>query len=100
MGLSDVHVLPSAASSRQVGDLLRDDFTVNPVSNVTVVALNYDRYNRLRPLCAALSRVADVTAVSSPSAFVNGDRIGPPTAPTGNRRRGVSHGSEQCRVVL
>ena len=69
-----------------MGDLLRDDFTVNPVSNVTVVIpeMPIDATRDLGAYAAALSRVADVTAVSSPSGtFVNGDRIGPPTAPTG-----------------
>ena len=85
-GFPDDRVLPSTASSRQVGDLLRDDFTVNPVSNVTVVIpeMPIDGTRDLSAYAAALSRVADVTAVSSPSGtFVNGDRIGPPTAPTG-----------------
>jgi putative drug exporter of the RND superfamily len=85
-GFPDDRVLPSTASSRQVGDLLRDDFTANPVSNVTVVipAMPIDATRDLSAYAAALSRVADVTAVSSPSGtFVNGDRIGPPTAPTG-----------------
>ena len=36
-GFPDDRVLPATASSRQVGDLLRDEFAVNPVSNVTVV---------------------------------------------------------------
>ena len=85
-GFPDDRVLPSTASSRQVGDLLRDDFTVNPVSNVTVVIpeMPVDATRDLSAYAAALSRVADVAAVSSPSGtFVNGDRIGPPTAPTG-----------------
>ena len=85
-GFPDDRVLPSTASSRQVGDLLRDDFTVNQVSNVTVVVpeMPVDATRDLSAYAAALSRVADVAAVSSPSGtFVNGDRIGPPTAPTG-----------------
>ena len=36
-GFPDDRVLPVTASSRQVGDLLRDEFAVNPASNVTVV---------------------------------------------------------------
>ena len=36
-GFPDDRVLPATASSRQVGDLLRDEFAVNPMSNVTVV---------------------------------------------------------------
>jgi RND superfamily putative drug exporter len=85
-GFVDDRVLPATASSRQVGDLLRDDFAVNPVSNVTVVIpeMPTDATRDLSSYAARLSRVADVAAVSSPSAtFVNGDRIGPPTAPSG-----------------
>ena len=68
-GFPDDRVLPSTASSRQVGDLLRDDFTVNPVSNVTVVIpeMPVDATRDLSAYAAALSRVADVAAVSSPS---------------------------------
>jgi putative drug exporter of the RND superfamily len=84
-GFPDDRVLPPTASSRQVGDLLRDDFAVNPVSDVTVVIpeVPADATRDLGAYAAQLSRVADVAAVSSPSGtFVNGDRIGPPTAPT------------------
>jgi putative drug exporter of the RND superfamily len=85
-GFPDDRVLPATASSRQVGDLLRDEFAVNPVSNVTVVIpeMSADSSRELGTYAAQLSRVADVAAVSSPSGtFVAGNLTGPPTAPTG-----------------
>jgi putative drug exporter of the RND superfamily len=85
-GFPDDRLLPATASSRQVGDLLRDEFAVNPVSNVTVVIpeMSADSSRELGTYAAQLSRVADVAAVSSPSGtFVAGNLTGPPTAPTG-----------------
>jgi RND superfamily putative drug exporter len=85
-GFPDDRLLPATASSRQVGDLLRDEFAVNPVSNVTVVIpeMSPDSSRELGTYAAQLSRVADVAAVSSPSGtFVAGNLTGPPTAPTG-----------------
>ena len=85
-GFPDDRVLPATASSRQVGDLLRDEFAVNPMSNVTVVIpeMSADSSRELGTYAAQLSRVADVSAVSSPSGtFVSGNLTGPPTAPTG-----------------
>ena len=84
-GFPDDRVLPSTASSRQVGDLLRDDFTVNPVSNVTVVIprcpLRNPRFERLcRGTFAGGRRHGGFVAVRH---VRQGDRIGPPTAPTG-----------------
>jgi putative drug exporter of the RND superfamily len=85
-GFPDDRVLPATASSRQVGDLLRAEFAVNPASNVTVVIpeMSADSRRELGTYAAQLSRVADVAAVSSPSGtFVAGNLTGPPTAPTG-----------------
>ena len=85
-GFPDDRVLPATASSRQVGDLLRDEFAMNPLSNVTVVIpeMSADSSRELGTYAAQLSRVADVAAVSSPSGtFVAGNPTGPPTAPTG-----------------
>jgi RND superfamily putative drug exporter len=85
-GFPDDRVLPATASSREVGDLLRDEFAVNPMSNVTVVIpeMSADSSRELGTYAAQLSRVADVSAVSSPSGtFVGGNLTGPPTAPTG-----------------
>jgi RND superfamily putative drug exporter len=85
-GFPDDRVLPVTASSRQVGDLLRTEFAVNPVSNVTVVMpdISADSNRELSAYAAQLSRVADVAAVSSPSGtFAEGRLTGPPTAPAG-----------------
>ena len=79
-------MLPSSASAHQVGDQLRRDFVNNSDAAVTVVvpdtngvnASDIDRY------AADLSRVPDVSAVSSPTGtFVDGNRVGPTTAPAG-----------------
>lgn len=85
-GFPDDRVLPDSASSHQVGDQLRRDFVNNSDAAVTVVvpdtngasASDIDRY------AADLSRVIDVSAVSAPTGtFVDGNRVGPPSAPTG-----------------
>jgi putative drug exporter of the RND superfamily len=84
-GFPDDRVLSPSLSSRQVGDDLRSLFAVNPTTNVTVVVpdasgvtgAEYDGY------AAALSRVPDVSSVSSPDhTFVNGALAGAPSAAT------------------
>ncbi|MGE0215872.1 MMPL family transporter [Mycolicibacterium sp.] len=68
-GYPDDRVLPTSASSRQVGDALREEFAVDSAAAVTVVVPDVtgvapgelDRY------AAELSRVADVSAVSPPA---------------------------------
>ena len=61
-GFVDDRVLPATASSRQVGDLLRDEFAVNPMSNVTVVipTMSAEATRDLGAYAAQLSRVPDV----------------------------------------
>ena len=85
-GFPDDRVLPSSASAHQVGDQLRRDFVNNSDAAVTVLlpdtdgvsASDIDRY------AADLSRVPDVTAVSTPTGtFIEGNHAGPPSAPTG-----------------
>jgi RND superfamily putative drug exporter len=85
-GMPDDRVLPRSASGHAVGDQLRRDFTDDSATAVPVVVpdvrgvrpADLDRY------AADLSRVADVSAVSSPTGtFVAGNRAGPPSAPTG-----------------
>ena len=96
-GLPDDRVLPPSNSARQVGDRLRTDFEDNLGTNVTIVipdasdisTAEADRY------AMQLSQVDAVSSVSSPAGtFVGGDRIGPPSAPTG-----VSDGSEFLTVT-
>lgn len=85
-GFPDDRVLPRSASAHQVGDRLRSDFANNSETAVTIVVPDaaglapseIDRY------AADLSRAPDVSAVSVPTGtFVAGNRLGPPSAPTG-----------------
>ncbi len=85
-GFPDDRVLPATATSRQVGDLLRTEFAVNPVTNVSVVIPDMSGVSpeALSGYAADLSRVADVSGVSTPAGtFVAGALAGPPSAPTG-----------------
>jgi len=84
-GSPDDRVLPKSASAHQVGDRLRNDFPSNLNNGLIMVipeageaaGAELDRY------AADLSRVPDVTLVSAPGGtFVNGNRAGPPSAPT------------------
>ncbi len=85
-GFPDDRVLPKSASAHQVGDQLRNDFAVDSATNVTVAIpdANGVTPGDLGRYAAALSRVPDVSSVSSPGGtFVGGAPVGPPTAPTG-----------------
>jgi RND superfamily putative drug exporter len=84
-GFPNDRVLPASASAHQVGDELRRNFTSNSDTAVTVVIPNTDGLipNDINRYAAALSRVPDVSDVSTPTGtFVAGNRIGPPSAPT------------------
>lgn len=85
-GSPDDRVLPKTASAHQVGDRLRDGFASNLNNGLSLVipradgvdGAEWDRY------AADLSRIPDVTLVSAPGGtFVNGNKVGPPSAPTG-----------------
>ena len=85
-GNPDDRVLPKSASAHQVGDQLRNDFASNFNTAVSMVIpdaagaspAEFDRY------AADLSRVPEVSLVSAPGGtFVAGNKIGPPSAPTG-----------------
>lgn len=85
-GFPDDRMLPSSVSARQVGDQLRNDFSVNPLTNVTVVMPDADAVSTtdLSGYAAALSKVSGVSSVSAPNGtFAEGRLAGPPTAPTG-----------------
>ena len=85
-GNPDDRVLPTSASSRVVGDAIRTQFSGDSATAVTVVvpAIQEPAMQELDAYAAQLSRVPDVTRVSSPTGtFVNGARTGPPTAPAG-----------------
>jgi putative drug exporter of the RND superfamily len=87
-GFPDDRVLPTSASSHQLGDRMRDDFTDTSQTAVTVVIpaadgltpADFDRY------AADLSRVVEVSTVSVPTgAFAGGEKVGPPVAATAIR---------------
>ncbi|MEE3062813.1 MAG: MMPL family transporter [Actinomycetota bacterium] len=85
-GYPDDRVLPTSSSARVVNDRVRSEFGTNSETRVKVVlpesagltTSDLDNY------AMRLSRVIDVSAVSSPTAtFVAGEPTGPPTAPAG-----------------
>jgi RND superfamily putative drug exporter len=85
-GFPDDRVLPASLSAREVGDQLREDFAVDSAKNVTVVIPDASGVTPedLGRYAAALSRVPDVTSVSSPAGtFVDGAAAGPPSMATG-----------------
>lgn len=85
-GFPDDRVLPTSASSHQVGDQLRNDFADDSATNINVVIPDADGLSpaQIERYAADLSRTPDVSAVSAPTGtFVAGDRVGPPTAATG-----------------
>ena len=88
-GFPDDRVLPTSASARQVGDQLRSDFATDSATAVSVVIpdVNGVSDDDIARYAAELSRVADVSAVSSPvGTFVAGHLAGPPSGPTGRQQ--------------
>ena len=85
-GFPDDRVLPGSLSAREVGDQMRNDFAVDSARNVTVVVPDATGVTPqdLGRYTADLSRVADVSSVSSPvGTYVGGIPSGPPSAATG-----------------
>ena len=85
-GYLDDRVLPQSATARQLGDQMRNDFDVNALTDVTVVVPDMTGLTpaELGDYAAELSRIPDVTAVSSPGgAYADGVHVGPPTGATG-----------------
>jgi RND superfamily putative drug exporter len=85
-GFPDDRVLPQSASTRQVGDDLRNNFAVDSAKNVVVVIPDTTGINPagLDRYAAALSEVPDVSSVSAPGGtFAGGRPVGPPSAATG-----------------
>ncbi|HEY5843230.1 MAG TPA: MMPL family transporter [Mycobacterium sp.] len=85
-GYLDDRVLPQSATARQLGDQMRNDFDVNALTDVTVVVPDMTGLTpaELGDYAAELSRIPDVTAVSSPGGtYADGVHVGPPTAATG-----------------
>lgn len=84
-GFPDDRMLPSSATSREVGDALRNDFAVDPTTNITVVLTDTTDVEpaRVGAYAAALSKIPDTISVSSPvGTFVDGRLTGAPSAPT------------------
>ena len=85
-GFPDDRVLPTSASAHQVGDQMRDDFVINSETAVTIVIPDTDDLTRseIEQYATDLSRVPDVSAVSTPTAtYVAGAAVGRPSAPAG-----------------
>jgi uncharacterized membrane protein YdfJ with MMPL/SSD domain len=85
-GFPDDRVLPTSASAHQVGDQLRNDFSDDSSTAVTVVLPDASGVapSEIERYAADLSKTSDVSAVSAPTGtFVGGKKVGPPTAATG-----------------
>ena len=85
-GFPDDRVLPTSASAHQVGDQMRDDFVINSETAVTIVIPDTDDLTRseIEHYATDLSRVRDVSAVSTPTAtYVAGAAVGRQSAPAG-----------------
>ena len=85
-GFPDDRVLPTSASAHQVGDQMRDDFAIDSETAVTIVIPKTDDLTRseIEQYATALSRVPDVSAVSTPTAtYVAGAAVGRQSAPAG-----------------
>ena len=85
-GFPDDRVLPTSASAHQVGDQMRDDFVINSETAVTIVIPDTDDLTRseIEQYATDLSRVPDVSAVSTPTAtYVEGAAAGRQSAPAG-----------------
>ena len=85
-GFPDDRVLPTSASAHQVGDQMRDDFVINSETAVTIVIPDTDDLTRseIEHYATDLSRVPDVSAVSTPTAtYVEGAAAGRQSAPAG-----------------
>lgn len=83
-GYPDDRVLPTSSSARVVSDRVRSGFHTNSENRVTIVlpeAVGLTKTD-LDDYAKRLSRVGDVSAVSSPTGtFVEGEYRGPPSAP-------------------
>ena len=85
-GFPDDRVLPTSASAHQVGDQMRDDFVINSETAVTIVIPDTDDLTRseIDQYGIDLSRVQDVSAVSTPTAtYIAGAAVGRQSAPAG-----------------
>ena len=103
-GFPDDRVLPTSASAHQVGDQMRDDFVINSETAVTIVIPDTDDLARgeIEQYATDLSRVPDVSAVSTPTAtYVAGAAVGPTVSTGGpDSRQRVPHRRQHSSAVL
>jgi RND superfamily putative drug exporter len=86
LGFPDDRILPTSAPARQVGDQLRQNFPFDAATAVTVVVRGGRDFGptSIDDYAARLSKVPDVSAVSTPNgAYINGALAGPPVSATG-----------------
>jgi putative drug exporter of the RND superfamily len=98
----DDRVLPHSAQAHQVGDDLRDRFHSNAASTMFVVVPDMGgRSAALGGYAARLSRLADVTAVTSAAGTYAGGSAVAPANPslTGSMTRSTAHGRTTYLVV-
>ena len=91
-GFPDERMLPASASARQLGDRMRTDFGYNPGTAMTVVVPDVDGADaaEMARFARDLSVTEYVSSVSSPTGtYVAGNRVGPPSAPTGMANGGA-----------
>ncbi len=83
-GYPDDRVLPQSAAAHQVGDSLRSQFSTNASSAITVVARDVSAAPAgVANYATALSRVPDVTSVTSAAGtFAGGRQVLPPSGPS------------------
>ncbi len=94
-GFPDDRVLPQSSSARQVGDVMRDRFSDNSTTAVTIVIPDATGLapEDIDTYATQLSSVVDVTSVSaSTGTFAAGKRIGP-SGPVGGPTGGFTDGS-------
>jgi RND superfamily putative drug exporter len=88
IGFSDDRAMPTTVESRLVGDTIRNEFPGQATAAVDVVIDDAVSADRLDGYAKALSRLAHVVTVTTPSAtFAEGRRMGGiPTATTDGAR--------------
>jgi len=82
IGFSDDRAMPTTVESRRVGDTVRNEFPAQPTGAMDVIIDAAVAADQLDEYAAALSRLPDVVAVTTPSAsYAQGRRIGGAASP-------------------
>jgi putative drug exporter of the RND superfamily len=77
IGFSDDRAMPTTVESRRVGDTIRNEFPAQAIATIDVVIDEAVAADRLDGYATALSRLAHVVTVTTPSAtYADGRRIG------------------------